>query len=190
MSPRLTHAGARNVVLLSGGLDSATVAAQLLRRSSCIELVFVDYGQPAAAAERGSAGAISEWFELPLVQLVCGPLASVAGEIPGRNALLVHAAMAMRPGADAIHIGIHAETGYRDCSPAFVEVMQTSLDFHTDGCLRLSAPLIRMNKAEVAALAADLGVPIDATYSCESANEPCGECSSCRDRRALADDAR
>jgi 7-cyano-7-deazaguanine synthase len=109
------------------------------------------------------------------------------GEIPGRNALLVHLALATAGRDPAVlMLGIHAGTPYRDCTPAFVDAMQASLDFHRDGTLQLAAPFVTWSKSEVYAYARDAAVPLALTYSCEAGTvPPCGACRSCRDRELL-----
>jgi len=173
------------VVLFSGGIDSATLAAQLLARGRRPELLFVDYGQRPGAAERDSARALAAQWNSNLTEVGVAGYLPGKGEILGRNALLVHLALAHRPHAESLHLGIHAGTGYRDCSPAFVELMQRSLDFHTGGETQLSTPFIGMTKADVATLARILHVPIGMTHSCEVGAELCGRCRSCRDREVL-----
>jgi 7-cyano-7-deazaguanine synthase len=175
-----------NVVLCSGGIDSATVAWQVVSVGQAPELLFVDYSQPAREAERRAAGAIAERLEAPLRTIhVEGIRVPAQGEIALRNALLVTAAAAAAPTAATIVIGVHAGTGYGDCSHEFVNLMQSVLDFHTADSMRLVAPFISYHKPDVVALAARLGVPVELTHSCEAADEPCGTCSSCLDRKAF-----
>lgn len=175
-----------NVVLCSGGIDSAAVAWQSVSGGLVPELLFVDYGQPARKAERRAAGALAARLDAPVrAILVEGVKVPAQGEIALRNALLVTIAAAAVPDAATIAIGIHAGTGYRDCSPEFVSLMQTVLDFHGDDSMRLVAPFISYSKADVLALATHVGVPVELTHSCEAADEPCGICSSCLDRKTF-----
>lgn len=187
-SPRRTRpsVSAPSLVLCSGGLDSTTIATDLVAENEQVELCFVDYGQPATAAECRSVTATAKRLGVGLCVLSVDGLAIPrAGEIAARNLTLIALAAAARPTAPMIVIGIHSGTGYRDCSPAFVELMQEVLDFHSDGRCRLVAPFLTWSKPDVVALAVKLGVPIGLTHSCEAANEPCGECQSCRDRDVL-----
>jgi 7-cyano-7-deazaguanine synthase len=171
------------LVLCSGGLDSTAIATDLAPANESIGLCFVDYGQPAASAERRSVSSTAERFRVPVCSLhVRGLAVPQSGEIAARNLLLVSAAAAARLGASAIALGIHAGSGYRDCASAFVELMQQVLDFHSDGQCQLLAPFLTWSKHDVAALAVKLGVPIALTHSCETAEVPCGTCRSCRDR--------
>ena len=175
-------------VLLSGGVDSTTLLALCAQQNPAgIGALFVDYGQAASTHEREAAGAASAFYDVELreVRVDIGPVCD--GEIQGRNALLVHLALAsVGPHAGTIFLGIHAGTAYRDCSPAFVQTMQLSLDAHRNGALQLAAPFVEWSKAEVYAFARDLKVPFEITYSCEAGTEPpCRRCRSCKDRRAL-----
>ena len=110
------------------------------------------------------------------------------GEIRGRNAYLLHTALMEFPtSSGVVALGIHAGTGYVDCSPGFMDVMQRSYDFHTGGKVTVAAPFLNWTKQQVYALAAELNVPLAQTYSCESACLPCGECRSCLDRSLLVE---
>jgi 7-cyano-7-deazaguanine synthase len=179
-------AAVTDLVLCSGGMDSATLAAQLCGTGQTPELYFVDYGQPAAAAERQSVHAIAVRLSLTVMVAHVGGLdVPEQGEITGRNMMLVTLALAAHPHVRSIGIGIHAGTGYRDCSSDFVDLAQQVLDFHRDGGCRLVAPFVDWSKADVVALAVQLDLPIGMTYSCETGDRPCGSCRSCRDREAL-----
>jgi 7-cyano-7-deazaguanine synthase len=174
-------------VLLSGGVDSACLLALCTQEGQHADALFVEYGQRAAEKERAAATAVAEAFGAGLrhARVSIGPI--VEGEIPGRNALLVHIALATAgPAPASIMLGIHAGTPYRDCTPAFVEAMQVSLDAHRDGTLQLAAPFVTWSKAEVYAYARVMAVPLELTYSCEAGTAPpCGTCPSCRDRELL-----
>ena len=106
------------------------------------------------------------------------------GEVTGRNAFLVFAAMTqMERGAKTLAIGIHSGTPYFDCGEDFVKYLQVMADGYTMGRLRILAPFLLWSKADVWAYCKAEGVPVSATYSCEGGDEqPCGSCLSCRDR--------
>lgn len=175
-----------SVILLSGGVDSATLAALANDQGLRASALFVDYGQAANSAERTSSRAIAETYGLPWRAVELPRLSFGQGEIRGRNALLVHLALlTLQVPSGVVYLGVHAGTGYRDCSPAFIELMQSSLDFHTGGQVRLAAPFLDAYKADVFALARGFSVPFELTYSCEVGSTPCGACASCRDRAML-----
>ncbi len=130
--------------------------------------------------------AIAEKLGLSVLEVrLCGLDVPSEGEITGRNMMLITAALSLRPSAQGIGLAIHAGTGYRDCSPEFIELAQAVLDFHRHGECRLIAPFVAWSKADVLALARELDVPIERTHSCEAANVACGLCRSCRDREVL-----
>jgi 7-cyano-7-deazaguanine synthase len=169
-------------VLLSGGVDSALVASLLLGDGWLVRALWVDYGQPAAPAERMASRALAvhyalEWQEAAVGGLMVPP----EGEIPGRNDLLVAAAHARAPGW-SVAIGVHTEAPYPDCSREWLGAWQSVLDVQHHGVVALLAPLAGLSKPEVLALAHELQVPMTLTYSCERGPSPCGQCLSCRDR--------
>jgi 7-cyano-7-deazaguanine synthase len=175
-----------DVVLLSGGVDSAAALSLAREGERNVTALFIDYGQPAASRERIASGLVATHYGISGRHVSCNGMHFGPGEIRGRNALLVHMALlSLVQQSGRIILGIHAGTPYRDCSPEFVRVMQDSLDFHTGGRVSLVAPFIDHSKSEVYGIARRLGVPVGLTYSCEAGNEPCGGCLSCRDRQAM-----
>jgi 7-cyano-7-deazaguanine synthase len=176
-------------VLLSGGLDSATLLAHLLKSSRRVRPVFVGYGQAAINQERRAARDIAAHYGRKLVYLDFSiPGRSLpAGEIPGRNALLVFAAtMLIRDRRALVAIGIHSGTSYSGCTPAFIEHCQSLLGLSTEGRFRVVAPFIEWTKLQIYQYAKNLEVPTENTYSCERGlASPCGRCLSCHDRRLL-----
>jgi 7-cyano-7-deazaguanine synthase len=175
-----------NLVLLSGGMDSATALASLVERRERCDALFIAFGQPAEAEERRAARKVAANYDVPLREIIVTGGSYQPGEIRGRNAFLIHLGLlsiAVTPAL--IFIGIHAGTTYRDCSVDFVELMRQSLNFHSDGAIDLAAPFVGWRKAEVFAQAQRLKVPIALTYSCEKGEGPCGTCLSCLDRDGL-----
>lgn len=167
-------------VLLSGGIDSAAVAALLLQSGHAVDALFVEYGQPAVSMERSASRAIADHYLLRWQSATCGPAPHPWPA--GRNDLLV--AVAQRTiGARSVAIGIHAGAIYPDCSPQWAAAWQALLDVQHGGIVQLMHPLAEFDKGEVYALAQELTVPIELTYSCDADQGPCGQCASCLDRR-------
>ena len=89
--------------------------------------------------------------------------------------------------AQAIIAGPNAVdfSGYPDCTPAFFKAAGEALNRGTkqgvqEG-IEVLAPLMRLNKAEIVKLAAELKVPFELTWSCYAGGEkPCGRCDSCK----------
>ena len=176
-----------SLILLSGGLDSATALAAAARDGASPRALFVMYGQAAEHEERQAATAVADHYSVSLETLTVTGRQFGEGEIRGRNAFLIHGALlAAPPGPTTIIIGIHAGTAYVDCTPEFVELMQRSLAFHSGGEVTLAAPFVDFSKGDVYAVTRKLQVPVQLTYSCERGGDPCGECLSCRDRDLLA----
>lgn len=173
-------------ILLSGGLDSAVVMALVRRENRPTEALFMNFGQQALEPERAASQAIASHYEAPWEEISIRPLQTIAfAEVPGRNDLLLAMASAARP-ASHVAIGVHAGTGYVDCSPNHIGAWQSLFDLQFGGSRRVLAPLIDFTKREVLETARLLSVPLNLTWSCEDASGPCGKCASCRDRNANA----
>ena len=109
--------------------------------------------------------------------------------VPGRNLMFLSIAGSLLDsvGAQAIIAGPNAIdfSGYPDCTPAFFKSAGEALNRGTkqgvqEG-IEVIAPLMRMGKAEIVKLAAELKVPFELTWSCYAGGEkPCGKCDSCK----------
>jgi len=174
-----------DVVLFSGGLDS-TVTAHMLR-SVGVEplLLHFDYGQPAAAREKIASNSLSGVLgcELRTVTTPIPYSVKVNGEIPGRNLFLIAAALAVSSDLRLLALGVHRGTDYYDCNADFLRHCEQIINGYSSGITQLVAPVAHLTKQEIVAYALECKLPIDLTYSCERANEPCGACASCRQRR-------
>src|SRR5690349_20381153 len=106
------------LVLLSGGVDSAASLSFYLNAGFTATGLFIDFGQLAAKREHLAATAIASHYNIPLRRLkLSGLPATSHGFIPGRNALLLSAAMVTFPlDNGTIVIGIHSGIGYSDCT--------------------------------------------------------------------------
>ena len=176
------------VVLLSGGIDSASTLAVCRMESAPVYGLFMDYGQPAAKSEWEAAQKVADHYRIKVKRITLGTkLVPKEGEFLGRNALMILAAagtLEYRP--LVIAMGIHALTEYYDTTPLFLDHMQRILNGYSLGTVTLSAPFLTETKAEVIQFASENGVPLRLTYSCEWQNAPaCGQCSSCKDRSEL-----
>lgn len=178
-----------SIVLLSGGIDSAASAHYYLDLDFEINAFFVDYGQSARDNEQQSAVRIAAFYDIKLNQAsFLSTKQYGAGEIRGRNAFLILAALLYYPRFKGIiSLGIHSGTPYYDCSPQFIRDITPIIDTYTDGEVRIDAPFLTWDKANVYTYCKEKNVPIDLTYSCEAGTTPpCGECRSCKDREALS----
>lgn len=174
-------------VLLSGGVDSALVASLLAADGWSPNALWVDYGQPAAVAERAASRVLATYHGIDWKEVkVPGMEVPQAGEITARNDLLVAIGRAFTPNT-SLAIGIHSGTPYADCSVDWLSAWNTVIDVQHYGVISLLAPLVNLTKAEIFALSHECKLPIELTYSCEVGPSPCGRCLSCLDREvALA----
>lgn len=175
-------------VLMSGGIDSASCAYLLKHQGFAVHGIFIDYGQAACQQERLAVDRLQLILDIDVLHLkASSPDIFGPGELVGRNAFLISSAMflgGVKRGVLAI--GVHAGTPYYDCSAGFIERMKQIAEEHTDGRLTVSAPFLSWDKAQIYRYFGETGLPIEATYSCESGTlPPCGACASCHDRRKL-----
>src|SRR5437899_1302740 len=116
--------------------------------------------------------------------------------VPARNTIFLSFALAWAEVLESsdIFIGVNAldYSGYPDCRPEFIEAFERLANLATkaavEGRMRLTlhTPLIRLSKAEIVKLAAELGLDFSLTHSCydpDSSGRPCGACDSCLLRR-------
>jgi len=178
------------IVLFSGGIDSGACAHYLAREKHEVHPLFVDYGQRAATPEAAAANKLSCALGLKLHSLNISTGRSFgAGEIRGRNAFLVFSAI-LSPLYNepcTIALGIHSGTPYYDCTVAFLDSVDRLVTEQSDGRARVIAPFLTWSKRNIFEYFKESELPLELTYSCEAGETPpCGECLSCRDRRALA----
>lgn len=175
------------LVLLSGGVDSAACLDFYLDLGRAPCALFVGHGQPAEPHEERAARAVADHYGVPITCLqLTEAKPKSSGLISGRNAFLMTAAMMERPpSVFVIAAGIHAGTGYTDCSEAFVQRMQAVLDLYSE-YVQLAAPFVEWTKADILEYCCLKGVPVELTYSCERGlDSPCGRCLSCLARTRI-----
>ncbi len=176
------------LVLLSGGIDSAACVDFYQSQGSDVSALYVDYGQAAELKERPSAEAVAHHFDIPLQILIChGAHSKEGGEIQGRNAFFAFTGlMEWGKTSGLIVTGIHAGTEYGDCSPRFVELVNSLFEVYSMGQVCFAAPFLEWHKADVWEYSKQRRVPEDLTYSCEiGLTQPCGRCVSCHDLEIL-----
>jgi 7-cyano-7-deazaguanine synthase len=197
------------VVLVSGGLDSATCLAIAREQGhDCYALSF-SYGQrhaaelAAAARVAAALGALEHRvmrIDLaafggsaltdPGIEVPEGPTAGVpVTYVPARNTVFLALALAWAEvlGAEDIFIGVNAVdySGYPDCRPAFIEAFErvaklaTRAGVEGGARLRIRAPLVSLSKAAIIRRGAELGVDYALTVSCYQADEAGQACGRC-----------
>ena len=210
-----TPQGKRAVVLLSGGLDSATVLAIASSRGFACYALSVHYGQ-RHGAELAAARQIAVNLGAAEHRIMGVDLAGIGGSaltdftldvpespgagipityVPARNTLLLALALGWAEviGAADIFVGVNAVdySGYPDCRPEFIESFERLARLATkagiEGAVfRIEVPLIRMTKADIIRAGTQLGVDYGTTVSCYQAAADGAACGRCDSCRLRA----
>ncbi len=203
-----TEGRPRAVVLVSGGLDSATVLAVARDAGDACYALSFDYGQrhiaelAAAARIAQSLGAIEHrTMRIDFAGIGGSALTDdamavpesptegiPATYVPARNTVFLSLALGWAEVLEArrIYIGVNAVdySGYPDCRPEYVAAFQQMADLATKagvegaGC-RIETPLIALTKADIIRLGERLGVDYGLTVSCYQADEAGTACGRC-----------
>jgi 7-cyano-7-deazaguanine synthase len=199
------------VSLLSGGLDSTVLLADLVLAGHDVVALSVHYGQ-RHARELRAAARVAAALRVPRIEVdaraldvllggsalttaaIAVPFGHYADEsmkitvVPNRNMLLLAmaGALAVSAGAEAIayaaHAGDHAI--YPDCRPAFMDAVRQVLAVASWSPIALETPFALRTKAEIVARGSAIGAPLALTYSCYEGHEQhCGKCGTCVERR-------
>jgi len=196
------------VILLSGGLDSATVLAIAHADGYACHALSLDYGQrhnaelAAAARVAKSLGAVEHRvLKLGLSDFGGSALtdASIAVPesptegipvtyVPARNTVMLALALAWTEllGSRDICIGVNATdySGYPDCRPEFIQAFEKLANLATragveQGNFRVHAPLVELSKSDIIQLGNRLGVDYAQTVSCYQATAEGLACGRC-----------
>ena len=203
------------VVLLSGGLDSATVLAMARNAGyQCYALGF-DYGQRSSAelmaAQRVAADLDAREHKVVKLDLrVIGgsaltddsidvPEEETSGipvtYVPARNTVFLSIALGWAEvlGAQDIFVGVNAVdySGYPDCRPEYIEAFEKMANLATragveGNKLSIHAPLMKMSKADIVKRGTELGVDYSLTVSCYQAQTNGAACGRCDSCRLRA----
>lgn len=201
------------IVLLSGGLDSATVLAIASQEFECHTLSF-NYAQ-RSLSELNAAKQLATHYlaSHQVIQIDAGVMAGSAltdtaialpveftegipvTYVPARNTLFLSHALAVAEvmSSQDIFIGVNAVdySGYPDCRPEYIQAYEDMANLATKAGvegnrLSIHVPLIDKSKADIVRIGDSLNVDYSLTVSCYQANalgEACGSCDSCRLRR-------
>jgi 7-cyano-7-deazaguanine synthase len=201
------------IVVLSGGLDSSTVAYWAKNEGYDVYAMTFKYGQ-IATKEVESAERIAEELRAPIkvvdlsslkeiftgVTSLCDasiPMTSSFSEpiiVPFRNGILLSASVAYAEalGATRILYGAQGsdEPFYPDCRREFFKSFETAARLGTGRDMIIEAPFSSIPKSEIVKLGMELGVPYALTWSCYlNGPKHCGACESCVNRRKAFRDA-
>lgn len=199
----------RAVVLVSGGLDSATTLALCLRDGFESYALSFDYGQrhdvEISAARRVASSLGAREHRVAQIDLRVFGGSALTGEIPvpknrtdqpgipvtyvpARNTVFLSYALAWCEvlGAADIFIGVNAidYSGYPDCRPAFItafeELAAVATKAGVEGThFRIHAPLLEMSKAQIIQKGLELGVDFSMTHSCYDPTPDLLACGEC-----------
>ncbi|HTL50102.1 MAG TPA: 7-cyano-7-deazaguanine synthase QueC [Steroidobacteraceae bacterium] len=209
-------AGTAAVVLVSGGLDSATTLAIARERGHRTHALSFDYGQRHAveldaarrvakalgtAEHRVLAMPIGEFGHSALTDpSIAVPESSGTGVpvtyVPARNTVFLACALGFAEvlGAQHIYIGVNAVdySGYPDCRPAFIRAFEYLANLATRAAvegraMNIHAPLIELSKADIIRRGTALGVDYAMTVSCYQADGEGRACGKCDSCRLRRD---
>jgi len=205
----------RAIVLLSGGLDSATTLAIARSQGFDCFALSVHYGQ-RHGAELIAAKQIAAMLRAREHRVMSVDLAGVGGSaltdpgvpvpelptsgipityVPARNTLLLSLALGWAEivGARDIFVGVNAVdySGYPDCRPEFIDSFENLARLATKAGIegarfKIHAPLINMSKAEIIRTGLGLSVDFRITVSCYQADEAGQACGKCDSCRLRA----
>jgi 7-cyano-7-deazaguanine synthase len=197
------------VVLLSGGLDSATVLAMAREAGYDCSCLSIDYGQrhraELAAAARVARALGAREHRVTTLDLaafggsaltdtrIAVPISGIGSGIPvtyvpARNTIMLSLALAWAEvlGAREIFFGANAVdySGYPDCRPAYMRAFETMANLATKAAvegakLTLHTPIIDLKKAEIIRRGSALGVDYGLTVSCYQADQDGRACGVC-----------
>lgn len=198
-----------SIIVMSGGMDSVTLMHEYKDRIALA--VTFDYGSNHNAREIGCARRQCEilgieHLVIPLEfmgryfrsSLLSGaddiPEGHYADEnmkstvVPFRNGIMLAVACGLAESRDLRHVMIANHSGdhaiYPDCRQGFVDAMSRAMSEGTYEGVDILAPYTGLNKADIAARGARLGVDYSLTYSCYKGGERhCGVCGTCVERK-------
>jgi len=204
----VSNSASKAIVLLSGGLDSATVLALANQNFDCHAISF-NYAQ-RSLSEINAAEKIAEHYSVShqILQIDEGVMSGSAltdesldvpdfdeedqgipiTYVPARNTLFLSYALAIAEVKESqdIFIGVNAVdySGYPDCRPEFIRSYEVMANLATKAGvegnkLKIHAPLIDKSKADIIRIGSELGVDYATTVSCYQANELGEACGHC-----------
>ncbi len=198
---RRSRSGKKAVAIVSGGMDSVTLAYLLNSEGYDLHLLSVNYGQrhrkeleyAGWCAERLGASfhvadlsgigkllkgsALTDDIPVPHGHYAAENMAVTV--VPNRNAIMLSVAygVAVAEEAELVATGVHSGDHfvYPDCRPDFIAAFDAMQRVAVEGFghpdLRLYAPFMNVGKHEIAAIGARLGVPYEDTWSCYEGGE-------------------
>lgn len=199
-----------SIVILSGGMDSATLLYDICRDNNVITLTF-DYGQrhrKEIVCARQLADKLGVSNHLLVIPVLNGSALTHEGDVPeghythesmkrtvvpNRNmVMLSHAvSFAIAEGCDKVYYGAHAgdHAIYPDCRREFIHAFNIAVQEGNYSAPIVEAPYLYLTKGEILTAGLELSVDYSLTWTCYNGREKaCGKCGSCVERlEAFAD---
>ena len=175
--------------LLSGGMDSTVLLYDLIEQGCSVHAVLFNYGQKHSQelewAKYHCHLTRTMFSTVDLPRLKGSILTDGSGTevVPGRNLVFISAAvnLAASAGAECVTIGCNRDDAemFPDCRKEFMHSTNQTLS-SAEINIEVCAPYIAKRKWEIAAMAREMGIAIESTWSCYSGGlSPCGTCKAC-----------
>jgi len=196
------------VVLLSGGIDSATALASIKNRGYDCFALSIDYGQ-RHVCELKAAKAVAKQIGVVEHKIISIDLSKIGGSaltdsdiavpstpdngipityVPARNTIFLSIGLGWAEvlGAQTLVIGVNAidYSGYPDCRQTFIDAFESMANLATkagvEGKLfKIDTPLIDLSKSQIIQLGQSLHVDYSLTVSCYDPDPQCRACGVC-----------
>ena len=194
-------------VLMSGGSDSAILAADLAHQGRLVHPIYIRFGLRWEDVELEHARQFLAAVNLPLIKPLVTldqPMSDVYGDhwsrmgevpdansedqavyLPGRNCMLISkaAVWCALNGIHVIHTGVLAGNPFADATSEFFELLANGVSVGLDWPILIQRPYSKLDKKQVLEIGRDL--PLEFTFSCLNPvkGHHCGDCNKCAERR-------
>lgn len=197
------------LVVVSGGVDSITLAYLLKSEGNDITFLTFDYGQKhrkEIECARYHADLLNAEMilldmsflgDLLISSLTSNNLSIPLGGynkenisstvVPNRNSIMINIAYGIAISGDYDTIGLGMHSGdhylYPDCRPEFIEKTQAALVSATNKFIKIYIPFINKTKGDIMLKGFEMGVDYERTWSCyKGLEKPCNKCATCLER--------
>jgi len=198
------------MVLLSGGVDSSTLAFLLRNQGYSIEALYFDYRQGQVNGERICALTIARKLDIAIHVIETRlPSDSLRNTIINQNPLVLESenrtfanvtcmyvmamVLALTRGFDSISVGISADDvrARPSLGNSFVETVEKLASISTGHRINILTPFLQKDKSSILRIGSNIGVPYVNTWSCGvDVRKHCGECAECLARREAFKEAK
>jgi len=199
------------IIVLSGGMDSAVLMADALKKGKTLEAISFDYGSKHNGRELPMARELCKKFKvrhqiisLPFInELFSSSLLSSGDAVPDgsymasnmkstvvpfRNGIMLSIAAGYAESVDASEVLLGSHSGdhhiYPDCRPEFNNAFADAVHIGTDGKVQICFPFSHLDKRDIGDLGRTLGLDFSRTWTCYKGGEiHCGTCGACDERK-------